>query len=255
MKTFLIATSISIICSISFFDLPTFNYDEEVDKDAFAIVQLFTSQGCSSCPSADILLEKVKKEYAEENVVVLSYHVDYWNRLGWKDPFSKKEFTLLQNAYGFAFNSNRIYTPQAVINGEIHFVGSNESKMNGHLSKFLKKSVKNTIQISDLEVSLNKVNFKYNIQGSRLDKELKVALVLEKRETPVKRGENGGKLLKNSNIVLEEITIHLKNKKGIAEIEIPSIVKKEDNLQIVGYLQKSDFEITGATQSETFNLH
>ena len=110
------------------------------------------------------------------------------------------------------------------------------------------------VQISDVEVSLNKVKFKYIIQGSRLDKELKVALILEKRETPVKRGENGGKLLTNSNIVLEEITISLENKKGLAEIEIPSIVNKEDNLQIVSYLQKSDFEITGATQSETFNL-
>ncbi len=60
----------------------------ELESDSAVVVQLFTSQGCSSCPSADELLEQIKNEY-DSNVIVLSYHVDYWNRLGWKDPFSK----------------------------------------------------------------------------------------------------------------------------------------------------------------------
>jgi hypothetical protein len=76
-----------------------------LENKPFAIVQLFTSQGCSSCPSADLLLEKVEKEYEGKNVFVLSYHVDYWNRLGWKDVFSKKEFSDLQYNYSSKFGA------------------------------------------------------------------------------------------------------------------------------------------------------
>ena len=60
------------------------------------MIQLFTSQGCSSCPPADRLVETIKEEYKDQNVFVMSYHVDYWDRLGWKDPFSKREYTELQ---------------------------------------------------------------------------------------------------------------------------------------------------------------
>ena len=74
------------------------------ENKPFAIVQLFTSQSCSSCPPADALLEKVKKEYEGKNVFVLSYHVDYWNRLGWKDVFSKKKFSDLQYNYSSKFS-------------------------------------------------------------------------------------------------------------------------------------------------------
>lgn len=253
MKTFFLATSISILCSISFFDFPTISRSEENKEDSFAVVQLFTSQGCSSCPSADILLDQVKNDY--ENVMVLSYHVDYWDRLGWKDPFSKKEFTLLQNAYGFVFNSNRIYTPQAIINGKVQFVGSNKAKMNGNLEKALKLDAKNFIHLSDLNVEKNKVLFNYNIEGSTTDKELKIALVLDNRETSIKRGENGGKKLSNSNIVLEELTISLDQKSGESFINIPTLVALDENLQLISYIQKKDYEITGASKSKIFTLH
>jgi hypothetical protein len=79
-----------------------------------AVLELFTSQGCSSCPPADRLLETY---ISKENVIVLSFHVDYWDRLGWKDPFSSNEYTKRQYRYASALNSG-VYTPQLVVNGE-----------------------------------------------------------------------------------------------------------------------------------------
>ncbi|MEO7394634.1 MAG: DUF1223 domain-containing protein, partial [Chitinophagaceae bacterium] len=78
-----------------------------------AVLELFTSQGCSSCPSADRLLETFNRK---ENVIALSFHVDYWNRLGWRDPYSSKEYTQRQYEYASALNSS-VYTPQLIVNG------------------------------------------------------------------------------------------------------------------------------------------
>ena len=94
------------------------------DFKPIVVLELFTSQGCSSCPPADALLNEVKYKYSNNQVIALSYHVDYWNYIGWKDPFSKKEFSDKQRAYSSKFYSNSIYTPQIVVNGKEHFVGS-----------------------------------------------------------------------------------------------------------------------------------
>ena len=90
-------------------------------KSANAVVELFTSQGCSSCPPADILLKKYVKA---PNVVALSYSVDYWDYLGWKDENARKEHTERQQNYARARGDRRFYTPQMVINGRSHVVGS-----------------------------------------------------------------------------------------------------------------------------------
>src|SRR5450755_3698233 len=98
-----------------------------------AVLELFTSQGCSSCPPADRLLGTYT---LRENVIVLSFHVDYWNNLGWKDPFSSKAFTERQYNYASAIHAE-VYTPQLVINGQSEMVGSNESKISAVIKKVL----------------------------------------------------------------------------------------------------------------------
>ena len=216
----------------------------------FAIVQLFTSQGCSSCPSADKLLEKVKKKYVNKNVVVMSYHVDYWNRLGWKDPFSKKEYTQLQYKYSAKFNSKSVYTPQAVVNGEVHFVGSSDSKMGTNLSKYLKTSAENGIVIKKIQQDKNKVSVDYEVSGNTSGKKLKLALVIKERKTSIGRGENGGRVLTNINIVIEEIEVDIKIKSGTLTLNIPDLLESKDALSVIGFVQQKNLEITAATQKD-----
>ena len=90
------------------------------------VVELFTSQGCSSCPPADALLQKLT---GEDNVIVLGWHVDYWDYLGWKDVFSRHENTERQKGYRDRWNLRSLYTPQAVIHGEAHIVRSEERRV------------------------------------------------------------------------------------------------------------------------------
>jgi hypothetical protein len=94
------------------------------------VVELFTSQGCSSCPPADRLLSRLKRDpRLAGGVIPLAFHVDYWNHLGWSDPFSSARWSQRQTDYAHAFHSNRIYTPQLVVNGRTECVGSEEAEV------------------------------------------------------------------------------------------------------------------------------
>ena len=86
-----------------------------------AVLELFTSEGCSSCPPADNLLPQLAK--LDANVITLSFHVDYWNRLGWTDPFSSSDYSDRQREYSRQLNLESIYTPQLIVNGEYEFTG------------------------------------------------------------------------------------------------------------------------------------
>ncbi len=94
------------------------------------LVELFTSEGCSSCPPADTLLTRLaaEKTIGRAGIVTLAFHVDYWDRLGWKDRFSSAAFTDRQHRYAAAWRSGRVYTPQAVVDGRVEFVGSDVAR-------------------------------------------------------------------------------------------------------------------------------
>ena len=95
------------------------------------VVELFTSQGCNSCPPADEFFAELA---AKPDLVTLSYHVDYWDYLGWQDTLSRKENTERQFEYMRSFNNRSVYTPQAVINGRVHVNGANRAAVNDELS-------------------------------------------------------------------------------------------------------------------------
>ncbi len=234
-----------IMASLSFFKT------DHTPKDSFkpvVVLELFTSQGCSSCPPADQLLKEVKQTYSETDVVTLSYHVDYWDYIGWKDPFAKQLFTKKQRIYGSKFYSSSIYTPQVVINGKEHFVGSQRNTMKTKLEAYLSKQSANTIAISKPKVYNGKVNFDYAIEGNTVNKSIRVALVVNDRETYVKRGENRSRTLNNSNIVVSELEFDIEKTFGEGQIVIPNLVKDTDELRLVLIVQNNNLDITGASQ-------
>lgn len=231
------------------FPLLFFSTQPETTDKPFVIVQLFTSQGCSSCPPADALVGKIKEEYKDQNVFVMSYHVDYWDRLGWKDPFSKREFTEIQYRYADQFRERQVYTPQIVVNGKEHFVGSDGSRLRRKIKNYLKKGAQNNITLSTQKDVEGNLRVSYDISGELKGKKLKLALVLNKHTTQIKRGENRNRTLTNSNIVLNEIVLELDNKKK-GSLTIPSSTLKEKGaISIIGFVQNEGLEITGANQT------
>ena len=198
------------------------------EMEGFAVIELFTSEGCSSCPPADKLLETIDKEYAGKNVLVLSYHVDYWNKLGWKDEFSSAENTARQKYYANHFRLNSIYTPQAVVNGTTEFVGSDRNKMTNTIEQ--SKKINKTITLS-ASVDNNKVMVDYKVNDQSGGESMLIALVQKQATTEVKRGENGGRKLHHINIVREFQLV--KNKSNI-EFELPG---EKNNFFIVALLQ------------------
>src|SRR6476620_3102500 len=99
-----------------------------INKNGFAVVELFTSEGCSSCPPADAVLARLAADTRDRGLAVypLAFHVDYWDRLGWRDPHSAKAYTDRQYAYAAALGAaGQVYTPQMVVNGTAAFAGSN----------------------------------------------------------------------------------------------------------------------------------
>ncbi|WP_378175319.1 DUF1223 domain-containing protein [Aquimarina sp. SS2-1] len=215
------------------------------DDKSVVVMELFTSQGCSSCPPADELLEEIKNSYENNNVFVLSYHVDYWNRLGWKDPFSTEAFSDYQRVYARQFNSRSIYTPQLVINGSEHFTGSNRAKAFAAIEKYTQSGKSNTIKISDLKKDNNKIVLAYDVNGEDFN-QITIALVVAKRITEIGRGENRNRTLTNANIVANRLILQQKTR--LVELSIPDWVNASDELTIIAYTQNDQLATNGATK-------
>jgi hypothetical protein len=164
----------------------------------FAVVELFTSEGCSSCPPADHLLATVKDEFADSNVLVMAYHVDYWDRLGWKDEFSSAASTGRQNFYARIFKEGSIYTPQAIVNGAKEFIGSDRNKL---LDAIHQSSPDNKDFKVRVKVESGKVSASVNDAMMNENESVLIALIQKQATTSVKRGENAGKELSHVNIV------------------------------------------------------
>jgi hypothetical protein len=167
------------------------------------VVELFTSQGCSSCPPADELLRTLRREQSGE-IIPLAYHVDYWNYLGWSDPFSSAQWSQRQKAYAQALRSE-VYTPQAVINGRSQLVASTEGAVRREVAKAGEAKPQGMVAIDSVTMQGDRlvVSLRAHIDrsaGARKP-QLIVALFEDGVTTKVTRGENAGRALVNDSIV------------------------------------------------------
>ena len=170
------------------------------------LVELFTSEGCSSCPPADALLSKLDRQpEAGAELVVLSEHVDYWNHLGWRDPYSSHFYSKRQSAYADRLGLSSIYTPQMVVDGSVEFVGSRARAAN---EAFVQALGAPKIPVRLSSITLERDILRTHIEtealtdafGSR-EAEVYVAVALNHAESEVSRGENGGQRLAHTAVV------------------------------------------------------
>jgi hypothetical protein len=207
-----------------------------------SVVELFTSEGCSSCPAADKLVAVAQKEFGD-NTIVLSYHVDYWDRLGWKDPFSKSAYTDRQRQYAQHLNLESVYTPQTIVNGKTEFVGSNKTALWNAINNY-KKVSNNIIETETPVVNNQQLSVKYNYPALQANEQVVLELVLKNTTTLVKRGENSGATLNHINVVQDIVQKNESN--GTATFNLPANFTKENYL-IVAFIQNNEsLEITNA---------
>ncbi|MFC4213167.1 DUF1223 domain-containing protein [Pedobacter lithocola] len=238
-----IALLLLSICTISF---AFTSKRKESAPNGFAVVELFTSEGCSSCPPADALVARIEKENQDRPVYILAYHVDYWDRLGWKDTFSNRIFSQRQNQYAKWLNLSSVYTPQIVVNGSREFVGSEEKTLRSAITSSLSETgkVKLAISVSGQSTILN-----YQINQPTLGYNLLVAVITPNASNKIERGENKGRTLSHVQIVrnLENFRLNGKDKGSVDFLPIRGI--QQGNAEIIALLQNEKTgQITAAAK-------
>ena len=211
------------------------------------IVELFTSEGCSSCPPADRVLAELEKAQPVTNAIIIALgeHVDYWNDLGWADPFSSGAFSERQQTYARAFNTDT-YTPQMVVDGQAEFVGNDSAKAISAISKAA-RTQKANLQITPVNQATIKVTateIPAQLNHAKLD--IVLALTESHLQTKVERGENAGRMLAHASVVRQ---LQVIGTAPTAEVKLRMEPQwKRENLKAVAFLQeRQSRRILGAT--------
>ncbi|MGC1496477.1 MAG: DUF1223 domain-containing protein [Sulfitobacter sp.] len=160
------------------------------------VVELYTSQGCSSCPPADAILHEIADR---EDVIALALHVDYWDYIGWKDPFGDPAHAKRQRAYAAAGQRRSIYTPEMIVNGQTDIVGAKAMALSEAITEHAKETPK-------VKLALTREGDTLNITAEKLGTvkgEMTVHLLryTPRQVTEIKRGENAGKTIEYANVV------------------------------------------------------
>jgi hypothetical protein len=229
------------------------------DRRVPVIVELFTSEGCSSCPPADQLLSRMDKTQpvGGARVIALEEHVDYWNSLGWTDPFSSAQYRVRQNDYGRIFANDNIYTPQMMVSGEAGFVGTDSDRAYQEIGRAEQaqttivelKSSPNAKDPNLVDLAVQITNPK---TGKVQNSNVYLAVTESDLSTNVQRGENSGRLLRHAPVVRSFGVIGKIDAKGSNSGAITNTLRiprewKRENLRAVVFVQERDsYKITGA---------
>jgi hypothetical protein len=187
-----------------------------------AVVELFTSQGCSSCPPADAIVGRLSSNPA---VLVLSFHVNYWDDLGWKDPFSSVLSTDRQYAYARSLNERSVFTPQLIVNGMQSLVGSQEGKVQKAVAAASETSFPVQAELSEQADG----RFSLTLTGAAVSADLWEVRYVRHSLTPVRGGENGGRTLETFNDVTQ---LHRIGAFRAGTFTLEALKKPEDGIAV-----------------------
>jgi hypothetical protein len=218
--------------------------DKSSPVNGFAVVELFTSEGCSSCPPADAAVGRLLHDHPDR-LYVLGFHVDYWDRLGWKDNFSSPVATVRQEQYGRFFQLGSVFTPQVVVNGTKQFVGSNEKELRATVDEYLAQTPSASLELSSHRQGQN---IRVEYKTSAVSGALHLAVVQMHAVTRVVRGENAGRTLEHVSVVRDYKSVDLKDAVGYSLLVLPKDVGSGD-CEIIGFVQGQDSKITAAAKA------
>jgi hypothetical protein len=218
----------------------------------FAVVELFTSEGCSSCPRADDVLRDVADEATRDGrpVYTLAFHVDYWDRTGWRDPYSASWATEHQRAYVSALSAQGLYTPQMVVNGREELIGSHAAHARALIARERSQHRSQQLRLR-AERNPERVVAHFELSSAAPDSVVRVALVDAESTTDVLTGENAGRRLRHVHVVRAFHSTPAA-KSGDIAIEWPSDLASDhrEKAFVVAYVQKrATLEITSAARA------
>jgi hypothetical protein len=188
----------SVVLIVAFALLPVSQSHAAPATPSAVLVELFTSEGCSSCPPADELLRQIDHTRTDTGqlIVGISEHVTYWNSLGWSDPFSADRYTERQAAYGTRFRLDSVYTPQMVVNGREQFVGSDRASLRKALHAEQAETSSLTLHLLTASVDGGSLTATFDAEGAGSGSaDLFAVLADDQAESHVLRGENSGHTL------------------------------------------------------------
>ncbi len=222
----------------------------EVEPTSPVLLELFTSQGCSSCPAAEELLSRLGfDERTRTSVIPLAYHVDYWNRLGWWDPYSSRAWSMRQEAYERVLRvDGGAYTPQLVVNGRTELNGAQRARVLGEIAAARRRRpparIEGTARMAGAEAPALALDVSAEVLEPVAARklQLRVALFESGLVTQVERGENAGRTLRNDFIVrrletaFSMASVEGTRKQGRLDLKLERAWKPE-NLGLAAFLQ------------------
>ena len=211
------------IVAASFVCVPATMADTSASGAQRAVVELFTSQGCSSCPPADAVAGRLR---SVPDLLVLSFHVNYWDGLGWKDPIGSQGSTDRQNAYARSLGEHSVFTPQVIVNGKVSLIGSQE----GAIQRTLEAMGKDTFPVQADLTKQPDGGFALSLKGPAIPAEVWEIRYVKYAATRIRGGENGGRMLETFNNVT-----HIRRLGAFAPgmSQLPPLNAPDDGLAII----------------------
>jgi hypothetical protein len=256
MKTVLIS-AIALLATAAWLSVAGPNSVHAAGAATPVLVELFTSEGCSSCPPADRFLQKLDTQPVPGvAMIVLSEHVDYWNHIGWKDPYSAHFYSERQSAYAKRFGLGSVYTPQMVVDGRSEFVGSNSELADKAFAKAL-GTPKLSVRLSSISIDTSN-NLHAHLEVGTLEPsftsreaEVYVALALNRAESQVSAGENAGHKLAHVSVVRSLAKIGVLKQGQLLARDFQAKVETDSrNLRLIAFVQEpGQGRILGATST------
>jgi len=237
----LFALTLLAACRSGSTPIPEARADESAQRAA--VVELFTSEGCSSCPPADVVLSELAQS-ADRRIYPLEFHVDYWDSLGWPDRFASRENTARQGSYGRVFGLRGLYTPQMIVGGTEQFTGSDRIRADAAIAHVLAQRGTVRLSVHARAAGPGAITLDFAAVGAPAESVLNVAIVERSATTSVSAGENAGKTLRHANVVRSFTTTPIVSPTGTVLVALPASLAR-DPAELIAYVQQKSADGVG----------